>query len=160
MGARLVPTSRSPRTAAPAGSVEPLWDSVRELYGVLRGVAQPALARSGLLLSEYRALSQCEHGPIPLKAITQALGVTPAATTDLVRRLHDRRLLRVVPDVDDRRSRLATLTAAGESLLRQARDSTRTALEELGIRISPAGRAGLLRGVAELRVALDDSRGV
>jgi MarR family transcriptional regulator, lower aerobic nicotinate degradation pathway regulator len=137
-------------------SLEPLWESVRELYSVLRGVAQTALARNGLLLSEYQALCRCADGPVPLKSITRALGVTPAATTDLVRRLERRRLVRVRPDDRDRRSRLAVLTAAGRRLLSESRAAKRRALASLDVQISPSARRALLDGSAELRRALVD----
>jgi DNA-binding MarR family transcriptional regulator len=136
------------------GSVEPPWDAVRELYRMLRAVSQQALNPRGLLLSEYHALVLCARSPVPLKSITQSLGVTAAATTDLARRLVHRRLIRLVPHPTDRRSRLAILTVSGHRLLGHARDDQRKALRELGASISPQARQGLLQGVAELRQAL------
>ncbi len=140
--------------ARATGSVEPPWDSVRELYRILRGVTQEALNPHGLLLSEYYGLTLCSRGPTPLKSITQALGVTPAATTDLARRLAGRGLIRLAPHPTDRRSRLAILTVPGHRLLRQAMEGQRKALRDLGVKISPPARQGLLRGVMELRLAL------
>jgi DNA-binding MarR family transcriptional regulator len=145
---------RTAGTHPSSGSVEPPWDSVRELYRILRGVTQEALNPRGLLVSEYHALVLCARNPVPLKSITQSLGVTPAATTDLARRLVHRRLIRLVPHPTDRRSRLAILTVSGHRLLGHARDDLRKALRELGVTISPEAREGLLRGVAELRRAL------
>ncbi len=128
-----------------------MWDGVRELYHLLRGVLQKALGRYGLLLSEYRALALCGQGPVPLKSITRALGVTPAATTDVARRLAHRGLIRLVAHPTDRRSRVAILTRSGRRLLRRARDDQQQVLRDLGVRISPPARRGLQRGVAELR---------
>ena len=141
----------------PPRPVEPPWESVRELYRILRGVTREALRPHGLLLSEYQALALCAPGPVPLKSITRALDVTPAATTDLARRLQRRRLIRLEPHPTDRRSRLAVLTDPGRRLLRDARDAQRKALRELGTRIPPTAREGLLGGVAELRKALKES---
>jgi DNA-binding MarR family transcriptional regulator len=156
------PSDRRGRgSGAPRGSgpVEPPWDAVRELYRILRGVTQEALDPHRLLLSEYLGLTLCSRGPTPLKSITQALGVTPAATTDLVRRLARRGLIRLAPHPTDRRSRLAVLTVPGHQLLRQAMEDQRKALRDLGVKLSPPARDGLLRGVLELRLALGVSAG-
>ncbi len=142
------------RTSPRPGSVEPPWDSVRELYQLLRGATQAALGPSGLLLSEYGALAVCAQSPVPLKSITRTLGVTPAATTDLARRLAQRGLIRLAAHPTDRRSRVASLTESGHQLLRRAKEDQKRALRGLGVMISPQARQGLRRGVAELRWAL------
>ncbi len=150
----VVARTRAGASLPPTRPVEPPWESVRELYQILRGVTREALGPHGLLLSEYQALALCAPGPVPLKSITRALDVTPAATTDLARRLQRRRLIRLSPHPTDHRSRLAVLTEPGRRLLREAKDAQRKALRELGARVSPAARDGLLGGVAELRQAL------
>ncbi len=152
-----VPRTRAGGSPPPQRPVEPPWESVRELYRILRGVTREALRPHGLLLSEYQALALCAPGPVPLKSITRALDVTPAATTDLARRLQRRRLVRLEPHPTDHRSRLAVLTEPGRRLLREAKDAQRKALRELGARIPPTAREGLLGGVAELRHALRES---
>ena len=139
--------------------VDPPWESVRELYRVLRGITREALRPHGLLLSEYLALALCAPGPVPLKSLTRALDVTPAATTDLARRLQRRRLIRLEPHPTDRRSRLAVLTEPGRRLLGEAKGAQRKALRELGARISPTAREGLLGGVAELLQVLEERTG-
>lgn len=158
-------SSSVPRRARSGGSrpqpdsLEPLWDAVRDLHLILRGATQAALTSRGLLVSEYHTLALCENGPVPLKSITEGLGVTPAATTDLVRRLESRRFIRVGPHQTDRRSRIASLTPAGHRILRQSREAKRKALRELGVEISPTGRRALLQGVVELREAHAVTRG-
>ena len=157
MPAAVASSSLRGRAAAPAvgaDAEEPPWETIRELYQVLRGLTREALAPHRLLLSEYQTLRLCEQGPAPLKEVTQALGVTPAATTDLVRRLAQRRLLSLSPHATDRRSRIATLTPKGRRLLSAARHAHSAALRELGVRLSPEAREGLRRGLSELREAL------
>ena len=137
-----------------AQKLEPPWEAVRELYQALRSVGGEALRTHGLLLSEFRTLSVLEHGPVPLKVVTQALGVTPAATTDLMQRLATRRLVRLCPHASDRRSRLAALTRLGEQRLSEARHSYANALKGLGARLSPASSRGLRKAVRELRESI------
>lgn len=149
-------TGVSKRAPGPVG-VDPTWEAVREVYRTLRGVTQRALAPHELLLSEYQTLVLCERGPVPLKSITETLGVTPAATTDIARRLGDRRLLRFSSDADDRRSRIANLTGEGRRRLAKARAAHAAALRALGVRISPEARRGLRHGLAELHRALAES---
>ncbi len=132
------------------------WEAVFELYRDLRGIAHESLVPHRLLVSEYHTLLLCERGPAPLKSIARALGVTPAATTDLVRRLTGRRLLCVSPHATDGRSRVASLTPLGKRRLVRARASHSRALRELGVRLSPAAREGLEAGVRALRSAVTD----
>ncbi len=146
----------SNRARGPVGA-DPTWETVREIYRTLRRVTQRALTPHELLLSEYHALVLCERGPVPLKSITETLGVTPAATTDIVRRLGDRRLLRFSSDSRDRRSRIANLTSEGRRRLAKARAAHTAALRTLGVRISPEARRGLRQGLAELNRALAES---
>lgn len=144
-------SSLAPQVAQRA---EPPWEAVRELYRALRGVGREALRPHGLLFSEFQTLSLLERAPVPLKVVTQALGVTPAATTDLVRRLARRRLVAVSPHPSDRRSRVVGLTRLGETRLAAARRSYAGALEGLGARLSPASSRGLRRAVRELRESM------
>jgi DNA-binding MarR family transcriptional regulator len=136
--------------------MEPSWDTVREVYVVLRAVAQGALKQYDLVYSEYQTLALCAraHGPLTLKLVTQSLGVTPAATTDIGRRLEKRHLIQLIPNPSDRRSTLVILAPSGRALFLKARSAKRQALQDLGLLISSEGRKGLLRGLTELRQAI------
>jgi DNA-binding MarR family transcriptional regulator len=114
---------------------------------------QGALKEYGLLISEFHTLALCARArePLTLKFIAQSLGVTPAAVTDLVRRLVKRGLIELSPNPADHRSRLVTLTPSGRTLVLQARHARRQAHRDIVLMISPEARQGLLRGLAELR---------
>ena len=109
----------------------------------------------GLLLSEYRALRLCRSAFVPLSTITKALGVTPAATTDIARRLVGRGLVRRVPNPSDRRSTLLAITPKGEQRYREARGRYRSYLGQLNRSLSSEAREELEQGLAEIQRLLE-----
>jgi DNA-binding MarR family transcriptional regulator len=131
-----------------------LWDSLAETYDAFARRLIALLNGYGLLLSEYRALRLCRSAYVPLSAITRALGVTPAATTDIARRLVSRGLARRVPNPSDRRSTLLTITPQGEAVYREARGRYRSYLGQLNASLSPQAREELERVLVELRKLL------
>jgi DNA-binding MarR family transcriptional regulator len=141
-------------------SAEPSWDLVHEVYLALRCVVHGAIRKYGLLVSEYHTLKICASAPEPptLKFIASSLGITPAGTTDLVRRLAERGLIHLSPNPADRRSRIATLTPAGRTLLQQARTARKRALRELFCSLSSEGKRGFLLGITELHQAIESRR--
>jgi DNA-binding MarR family transcriptional regulator len=143
------------RGAAHFDSDEPSWEMFHSVYLNMRGAIQGSIKQHGLLLSEYHTLALCDRAkdPLTLSLIAQSLGVTPAAITDLVRRLAKRGLIRLAPNPADHRSSVVTLTPSGRALVLQARSARRKAIHEIVLLISPEGRQGLLRGLSELRNA-------
>jgi DNA-binding MarR family transcriptional regulator len=143
----LVASSPSPRSHRDR---DELWDSLAETYETLVRRLVATLNEHDLLLSEYRALRLCRSAFVPLSAITKALGVTPAATTDIARRLTGRGLVRRVPNPSDHRSTLLGITPKGERVYREARGRYRSYLGQLNRSLPSEAREGLERGFTEM----------
>jgi DNA-binding MarR family transcriptional regulator len=139
-----------PAPALDRGSEE-LWDSLAEAYEIFVRRLVATLNVYGLLLSEYRALRLCRSAYVPLSTITKALGVTPAATTDIARRLVGRGLARRVANPSDHRSTLLAITPKGARLYREAHARYRSYLGRLNRSMSSEARGELARRIAEMR---------
>ena len=135
----------------PEGRSDELWDSLAEAYEFFVRRLVVTLNDFGLLLSEYRALRLCRSAYVPLSTITKSLGVTPAATTDIARRLAGRGLVRRVANPSDRRSTLLAITPKGARLYRQAHARYRSYLGRLNGSLSNEARAELGGRIAEIR---------
>lgn len=151
--ARALATARS--SPRPDRDRDELWESLAETYESFLRRLVGTLNVYGLLLSEYRALRLCRSAFVPLSTITKALGVTPAATTDIARRLVGRGLVRRVPNPSDRRSTLLAITPKGERAYRAARSRYHSYLDQLNRSLSSEAREELERGLAEMRALLE-----
>ncbi len=81
------------------------------------------LRQFDLTFARYEVLMLLEfsqHGRLPLGKIGERLQVHPASVTNVVQRLSDDQLLRRVPNPEDGRSVLATITQAGSEIARAA----------------------------------------
>jgi DNA-binding MarR family transcriptional regulator len=110
-------------------------------------------------------VSQCyimkelgRRGPLTMSALAEAMYLAVSTLTRVVDQLERRGRVTRRRSKDDRRVREVALTPAGAALLRtmegRIRDSVRGVLD----RLSPADRAGLLRGLRQLVRALGDGR--
>jgi DNA-binding MarR family transcriptional regulator len=111
---------------------------------------------SGLTMQQFRVLMLlASDGPMPHGELAQALGVGLATVTGLVDRLVARGLARRTEDPDDRRVRLAGLSADGAALM----ERIGTAGQELRARMLSAidleSLRGLERGLAALREVVE-----
>lgn len=80
------------------------------------------LAPAGLGLNQYSILSRLEKlGPCTIQALAANLVMDRSTLGHLLRPLLKRGLLKLDASKQDRRSRVIHLTAAGKSLLKQAR---------------------------------------
>lgn len=76
------------------------------------------------------ALSRQDGWHMRMQQLARAAALSPSATTRLVNRLEDRRLLRRIICDDDRRGIYTELTAAGRKLHTKARPTHDAVLEE------------------------------
>jgi DNA-binding MarR family transcriptional regulator len=86
---------------------------------------------------------------LTVSAIAEQLGLSRAATSHLVNRLVQRRLLRRTEDTVDRRQRQVEMEAAGRVLMKTMETAKLAAVEQLVADLSVADRTSILR-------ALDD----
>ncbi|MGB7384164.1 MarR family transcriptional regulator [Rhodococcus sp. BGS-1C] len=114
------------------------WRTLAALHGVLDNELERALQREHKLsVVEYTvldALSRQDGWHMRMAQLARAAALSSSATTRLVNRLEDRKLLRRIICADDRRGIYTELTDDGRELLEAARpthDSTlETALNE------------------------------
>ena len=111
-----------------------------------------------LTFARYEVLMLLEfsqHGQLPLGKIGERLQVHPASVTNVVQRLADDDLLRRVPNPDDGRSVLATITPAGS-------DAATAATEHLNKRVftnlplEPADQIAIYDRLTTARQAFGD----
>ena len=100
-------------------------------------------------LSTARLLFEIGSRPATVQALRARLGLDSGYLSRLLRRLEKDGLVRVAPDPDDRRRRIATLTAAGQdrwaNLERRSEARARSLIDPL----SPRQRARLVAALAE-----------
>lgn len=99
---------------------EALLDRVLELVVVLNDDMAQANEALGLTPSRTHLLWELgQRGPVPQRVLADALKVTPRAVTGLVDALADDGLVTRETHPTDRRATLVTLTARGQTLVRQ-----------------------------------------
>ncbi|EQD42331.1 transcriptional regulator, MarR family [mine drainage metagenome] len=156
--ARPSAVTRTPGGFRPDPEGDP-WDLFARVHEDLRRMLAGKLRPFPLLLSEYQALSILSRGALTLGELGRALGLTPAAITDLTRRLRRRALLTREPNPRDARSTVVRLTGRGLATQRKAKAMYRRSLRRVETRISPTALAGLRLGLAGLSMGLGGHRG-
>ncbi len=76
-----------------------------------------------LPLAQLRLCGILSEGPLPMSALSRALGVSHSALTQIADRLERARLVKRVAEENDRRVRCLQLTARGEKMTRNRRDA-------------------------------------
>lgn len=88
-----------------------------------------------------------QRGPVPQRVLAEALKVTPRAVTGLVDALADDGLVTREPHPSDRRATLVTLTAQGETLVRQLKRDHKALARALFAPMSRSEFDGFRRGL-------------
>ncbi len=132
------------------GAIGRIKGTVTSLHLEIRKALQP----HGLLTSDARALRLCMAGPTRPSTIAQGLDISPAAVTQLLDRLEERRLILRTPDPEDRRATVVSLTPQGVRLYRTAVGEIQKLLSEIDRELGPDGMAVVQRGAEELDRAL------
>jgi DNA-binding MarR family transcriptional regulator len=95
----------------------------------LMAAAEPALERAGLGAADFRALGVLARGrPVTVLGLAGALGVAKQSITRTLEGLEARGLVARTPGEQDRRTRLLTLTPAGEAAFAQAAEAMRACM--------------------------------
>jgi MarR family transcriptional regulator for hemolysin len=98
---------------------------LKRCYQALRRTVDGELRRYGLTLSQRDVLlALYEEGPLDQGALRELLGLEQSSVSRLVDGLVRRELVALSPSSDDRRVRIATLTAAGRDTLLRTPGST------------------------------------
>ena len=108
------------------------------------------LSRTGLGDSDFRVLEALLHkGPLPVNTIGPKVWLTPGSISVAVDRLEKKALVKR-KNTDDRRVRLAELTAKGRALITRIFRKHVTAMEEAASVLSKEERLILLRLLKKL----------
>jgi DNA-binding MarR family transcriptional regulator len=99
-----------------------------------------------------------EEGPMPMRALADALDVSQASTTGIADRMEQRGLVERLRDDEDRRVVRVALTDAGRQLIAGITTERRGHLSDLLENLSDDELAALLRGSRALRQARDRVR--
>lgn len=111
-------------------------ESVNRLRAAESMLQNRARVRMGLRAGDFQAVQflaarEAVSSPVRLTDLAAALGVTSAAATLNVDRLVSRGLAQRDPDPDDRRSRIVSLTEAGQGALVEAYEDLPAEVQEL-----------------------------
>ncbi|MDE1821146.1 MAG: winged helix-turn-helix transcriptional regulator [Euryarchaeota archaeon] len=131
------------------------FDDYRVAHRALRRALGPVLEPFGLVVTDYAALRLASLGPTRPSRLSLHLGISPAATTELMDRLERRELVRRERDPEDRRATVLSLSKTGEKLYRAAALAHQQYLEQLAREMSPEGLAALQKGSRELKRVLE-----
>jgi DNA-binding MarR family transcriptional regulator len=132
--------------------------SVMRVQQLLLSRIEDTLKPYGLTFAAYEALrllAFSRRGSLPMGKMGERLMVHPASVTNAISRLEQRGLVERRLSPDDRRVVLATITAAGQSLVREAT----TALNQASFGlpgITPEQAAGVTAALRQVRAAASD----
>ncbi len=130
---------------------------IRRLHQIHTALFMQECASEGLTPVQYSVLTALgQMGPSEQIAISRAVGLDRTSTADVMQRLEKRKMIRRRTSPKDRRSKIATLTEVGESLLERidaaaSAAHTRT-LEPLG----PDERRELMQAMRKIVDAYPD----
>jgi DNA-binding MarR family transcriptional regulator len=107
--------------------------AVLHASGVLEGRVEARLAEAGLSIAKLAALHRLTEAgeSLPLGQLADRLSCVKSNVTQLVDRLEADGLVSRTSDPNDRRSRLAVLTAAGRAAYQKGSEIQRQAEQEL-----------------------------
>lgn len=97
--------------------------SILRVQQLLLSALDTVLKPYGITFARYEVLvllTFSRSGYLPLSKIGERLMVHPTSVTNAIDRLESQELVRRVPDADDRRKVLATLTPKGKRVTKQA----------------------------------------
>ena len=132
--------------------------SVMRVQQLLLSRIEDTLKPYGLTFAAYEALrllAFSRRGSLPMGKMGERLMVHPASVTNAISRLEQRGLVERRLSTDDRRVVLATITATGQSLVREATAALNEAAFGLP-GISPEQAADIPPALRQIRAAADD----
>jgi DNA-binding MarR family transcriptional regulator len=132
--------------------------SVMRVQQLLLSRIEDTLKPYGITFAAYEALrllAFSRRGALPMGKMGDRLMVHPASVTNAISRLEQRGLVERRLSPDDRRVVLATITASGQALVREATAALNQAAFGLP-GISPEQAAEVTAVLREIRVATDD----
>src|SRR5215510_9126019 len=100
---------------------------------------------TGLSMTQLNTLMRLYYGgPCGISDVGDHLGITNAATSQMVQRLVEQGLLERTEDPDDRRVKQVALTARGRALIELGIEARRRWLEDLTAALNPEQQAEII----------------
>ncbi|MGH9869970.1 MAG: MarR family winged helix-turn-helix transcriptional regulator [Candidatus Polarisedimenticolia bacterium] len=113
----------------------------------------------GVTVSQCYVLKELgQRGPLTMTALAGAMCLAVSTLTRVVAQLERRGHVARRPPAGDRRVREVSLTGSGAALLRTMERRIRASEQQILETLTPADRAGLLRGLRRLTQALDKGK--
>jgi DNA-binding MarR family transcriptional regulator len=132
-----------------------LGASLHRLAGAVVAREVPVLSRHDVEMWDYVVLAALERGPAQTQAqLAAAVRRDATRLIPILDRLAARGLLLRIPDADDRRNRVVSLTPEGRSLLNDCRASIRALEGDLLSGLSAAERTNFLDVLERLVAAI------
>lgn len=101
-------------------------------------------------IAQLRLCGLLQCGPQTFSCLSDALGISPSAVTQMADRLERVNMVERAPEEDDRRVKRLRLTATGAEQMRARRDTRREHVEAALCRLSPEARETVVRGLRAL----------
>jgi len=112
------------------------------------------IKETGLSTTQLNTLMRLYyHHACPVSEIGDHLGITNAATSQMVQRLVEQGLLERTEDPTDRRVKQLTLTAEGRALIDQGIEARRRWLEDLTTALPAEQQTNIITALADLTSA-------
>ena len=109
------------------------------------------IKENGLSTTQLNTLMRLYyHDACPVSEIGDHLGITNAATSQMVQRLVEQGLLARTEDPSDRRVKQLTLTAEGRALIDQGIEARRRWLEDLTTALPAEQQTNIITALADL----------
>jgi MarR family transcriptional regulator, 2-MHQ and catechol-resistance regulon repressor len=120
--------------------------SMRDFFQFIR--------ETGLSITQLNTLMRLYYGgSCGISDVGNHLGITNAATSQMVQRLVEQGFLERTEDLTDRRVKQLALTAAGRALIEQGIEARRRWLEDLTAALSPEEQENIITVLEELTEA-------
>jgi DNA-binding MarR family transcriptional regulator len=131
--------------------------------GIIEQLARTQLERNlpdGLKMPQFGVLNHLVRlgGEWSPARLASAFQVTKGAMTNTLQRLEARGLIRVIPDPNDGRAKLVSITAAGRDMRLRCVDSVSPLLTELLAELSDQEFAAAVPFLEKVRIYLDRHR--
>ncbi|MFV0245864.1 MAG: MarR family winged helix-turn-helix transcriptional regulator [Qingshengfaniella sp.] len=130
---------------------------IRRLHQIHTALFLQECSSEGITPVQYSVLTALSQlGPSEQIVISRAVGLDRTSTADVMQRLEKRKMIRRRASPTDRRSKIATLTEVGETLLQRVDKAASTAHSRTLDPLAPEERRDLMQAMHKIVDAYSD----